>query len=120
MPVLVENAPELDDLVAAASDADRYAIDTEFHRERTYFPQVALIQIAWDDQVALIDPLAVDLKPLARVLDGPGLCVLHAGVQDLEVLDLATGTVPQLLFDTQIAAGFLGLSNGSLKSLLDR
>lgn len=120
MPSLVETAPELEELVAAASEADRYAIDTEFHRERTYFPQVALIQIAWDDEVYLIDPLPLDLKPLATVLDGPGLCILHAGVQDLEVLDLATGTVPRRLFDTQIAAGFLGLSNGSLKSLLER
>ncbi|MEM8923754.1 MAG: HRDC domain-containing protein [Actinomycetota bacterium] len=120
MPLLVQTPSDLDDLVASASEADRYAIDTEFHRERTYFPQAALVQIAWNDQLALVDPLAVDMKPLAAVLDGPGLCVLHAGVQDLEVLDLIAGTVPQQIFDTQIAAGFLGLSNGSLKSLLDR
>jgi ribonuclease D len=116
---VVETASELDAVVKAASEADRYAIDTEFHRERTYFPQVALIQLAWDDQVVLIDPLQLDLKPLAQVLDSPGLCIVHAGVQDLEVLDLVTGTLPQNLFDTQIAAGFLGLSNGSLKALLD-
>ena len=116
---MVETASELDAVVKAASEADRYAIDTEFHRERTYFPQVALIQLAWDDQVVLIDPLQLDLKPLAQVLDSPGLCIVHAGVQDLEVLDLVTGTLPQNLFDTQIAAGFLGLSNGSLKALLD-
>ncbi|MGF1596708.1 MAG: ribonuclease D [Acidimicrobiales bacterium] len=120
MPSVVETATEFDRVVAAAAAADRYAIDTEFHRERTYFPQVALVQLAWDDQVVLIDPLQVDLKPLATVLDGPGLCVLHAGVQDLEVLDLATGTGPARLFDTQIAAGFLGLANGSLKALLER
>ncbi len=120
VPVVVTSATELDAVVQSASQAGRYAIDTEFHRERTYFPQVALIQMAWDDQVVLIDPLAVDLKPLGQVLEGPGLCVVHAGVQDLEVLDLATGTLPQHLFDTQIAAGFLGLSNGSLKALLDR
>lgn len=120
MPELVETASELDEVVAATLAVDRYAIDTEFHRERTYFPQVALIQIAWDDEVALVDPLQLDLKPFAQVLDGPGLCILHAGVQDLEVLDLATGTIPQRIFDTQIAAGFLGQANGSLKSLLDR
>jgi ribonuclease D len=120
VPFLVESPSGLDDVVAAIMGADRYAIDTEFHRERTYFPQVALVQIAWDDQVALIDPLQVDLKPMAKLLDGPGLCILHAGVQDLEVLDLATGSVPQHLFDTQIAGGFLGLSNASLTSLLDR
>lgn len=120
MPELVETDAALDDVVSAVSSADRYAIDTEFHRERTYFPHVALVQIAWDGGLALIDPLAVDLKPLTPVLDGPGLCIMHAGVQDLEVLDLATGTVPTRLLDTQIAAGFLGLANGSLKSLLDQ
>jgi ribonuclease D len=120
VPFLVETASELDDVISAVSAADRYAVDTEFHRERTYFPQVALVQIAWDDQVALIDPLQVELKAMAKVLDGPGLCVVHAGVQDLEVLDLAAGAVPQHLFDTQIAAGFLGLSNASLSALLDR
>ncbi|MGI9612487.1 MAG: ribonuclease D, partial [Acidimicrobiales bacterium] len=120
MPTVVDSASGLDDVVAALVGADRYAIDTEFHRERTYFPQVALIQIAWDDEVVLVDPLPLDLTPLAPILDGPGLCILHAGVQDLEVLDLATGTIPSRIFDTQIAAGFLGQANGSLKLLLDR
>ncbi len=100
--------------------ADRYALDTEFHRERTYYPQVALVQLAWNDSLVLVDPLAVDLRPLATVLDGPGLCILHAGTQDLEVLELSCGTVPSRLFDTQIAAGFLGVSTGSLVSLLER
>ncbi|MDA3039526.1 MAG: HRDC domain-containing protein [Actinomycetota bacterium] len=119
MPNLVVQPSELEDVIDAALAADRYAIDTEFHRERTYFPQVALIQLAWDKEVVLIDPLALDLTPLARLLGGPGLCVLHAGVQDLEVLDLATGATPRRLFDTQIAAGFLGYASGSLASLLD-
>ena len=68
----------------------------------------------------MIDPLEVDLTPLAKLLEGPGLCILHAGVQDLEVLELASGSVPARLFDTQVAGGFLGVPNGSLKSLLDR
>ena len=101
MPVVVETASELDEVIAAASSADRYAIDTEFHRERTYFPQVALVQLGWEDKVVLIDPLAVELKPLAQLLEGPGLCILHAGVQDLEVLDLSTGTIPRQMIDTQ-------------------
>lgn len=119
MPSLVVQPSELEQVIEAALAADRYAIDTEFHRERTYFPQVALIQLGWDNEVVLIDPLALDLTPLARLLEGPGLCVLHAGVQDLEVLDLATGASPRRLFDTQIAAGFLGHASGSLASLLD-
>ena len=95
------------------------ALDTEFHRERTYFPQVALVQLTWFEPdvdaptVVLIDPLALDFGPFAEVLDSDSLCVLHAGVQDLEVLELVCGTVPARLFDTQIAAGFLGTSSGS-------
>lgn len=107
-------------MVATAESEPRYAIDTEFHRERTYFPQVALVQLAWADQVVLIDPLEVDLRAMSPLLDGDGLCVLHAGVQDLEVLELACGTIPSRLLDTQIAAGFLGVPTGSLVSVLDR
>jgi ribonuclease D len=117
---LVSTDKELDSVVASALEADRYAIDTEFHRERTYFPQVALIQLAWDGGLVLIDPLEVNLKPLAALLEGDGVCIVHAGVQDLEVLDLSCGTIPKRIFDTQIAAGFLGVSTGSLTSLLDR
>lgn len=120
MHTLVTTDQELDDVVAAACNADRYAIDTEFHRERTYFPQVALIQLAWEDTLVLIDPLEVDLKPLAKLLEGDGLCVVHAGVQDLEVLDLSCGTIPKRIFDTQIAGGFLGIATASLSSLHDR
>ena len=119
MADLITDPAELIDVIRDASRADRYAIDTEFHRERTYYPQVALIQLAWEREVVLIDPLALDLHPLSELLDGPGLCVFHAGLQDLEVLDLATGTVPTRMYDTQIAAGFLGISSGSLASLLD-
>ncbi len=107
-------------MVAALAGARAYAVDTEFHRERTYWPQLALVQIAWAGQVVLIDPLAVDLGPLRRVLEGPGLAVLHAAAQDLEVLDRACGTIPSRLFDTQLAAGFLGFSTPSLASLVRR
>jgi ribonuclease D len=119
-PFLVTTAPALDDLVATLVDQPRYALDTEFHRERTYYPKVALVQVAWEDGIALIDPLAVSLEPLAKVCTGPGLAVLHAATQDLEVLDLACGAVPARLFDTQLAAGFCGMSTPSLASLADR
>jgi len=120
VPELITEPKALSDAIEGASGEARYAIDTEFHRERTYFPQVALVQLAWADNTVLIDPLATSLAPLAELLDGPGQCIFHAGIQDLEVLDLACGTVPKNIFDTQIAAGFLGLSSGSLASLLDR
>ena len=67
---------------------------------------------------ALIDPLAVDVAPLAALLDGPGLAILHAAQQDLEVLARACGTVPSRLFDTQLAAGFLGHATPSLANLV--
>ena len=101
-------------------DEPRYAVDTEFHRERTYYPKLALVQIAWSDGLVLVDPLAVDLGPLAKILDGPGVAVMHAAAQDLEVLHHACGTVPSRLFDTQLAAGFVGMSTPSLASLVER
>lgn len=120
MPELIVSDDEFAAAIEDLATADRYALDTEFHRERTYYPHVALVQLAWNDRLVLVDPLAVDLRPLAQVLDGPGLCVLHAGTQDLEVLELSCGTVPSRLFDTQVAAGFLGVATGSLVSLLER
>ncbi|CAN5199090.1 ribonuclease D [soil metagenome] len=107
-------------MVGVLETVPTYAVDTEFHRERTYYPQLALVQIAWADGLVLIDPLSVDLAPLSSVLSGPGLAVMHAASQDLEVLQRACGTVPSILFDTQVAAGFLGFSTPSLTSLVGR
>ncbi len=110
----------LGDLVDELVSCDVYALDTEFHRERTYFPRLALVQLAWREGIALVDPLAVDVSPLARVLQGQGLAVVHAAEQDLEVLEHACGTVPTRLFDTQVAAGFLGQVSPSLVNLVER
>ncbi len=101
-------------------EADAYAIDTEFHRERSYFPRVALIQINNGSEIGLIDPLAVDPAPLARLLESDSLAVLHAASQDLEVFQHWAGTVPTRMFDTQLAAGFTGLSTPSLAALHDK
>lgn len=106
--------------MAALEAVEAYALDTEFHRERTYVAHLDLVQVAWPGGLALIDPLAVDLTPLATVFDGPGVAVLHAADQDLEVLRTACGTIPSRLFDTQLAAGFLGLSSPSLQTLVER
>jgi ribonuclease D len=107
-------------LVASARDAEYYAFDTEFHTERTYVPSLALIQIAWGDQVALVDPLAVDPAPLAELFGGPGVAVAHAAGQDLDVIMAACGVIPPAIFDTQIVAGFLGMSSPSLSRLVDQ
>jgi ribonuclease D len=116
--VVVDDAG-LESLVAEIAGEDAYAFDTEFHTERTYVPELALIQIAWADKVALVDPLAVDPAPLAEVFGGPGVAVAHASNQDLDVLMAACGAVPQTVFDTQIVAGFLGMSTPSLSRLVD-
>ncbi len=96
----------------------RYAIDTEFHRERTYYPKLALVQIGWGGRIVLIDPLAVDVRSLRRLFASPSLAVFHAAQQDLDVLTHVCGAVPEHMFDTQIAAGFIGYSTPSLASLL--
>lgn len=117
---IIDTDEELHAAVDAVSRSDRYALDTEFHREQSYWPKVALVQIAWDDQIVLIDPLAVDLGPLKTLMACQALSVIHAARQDLEILDLACGAIPARLFDTQIAAGFLGLSTPSLAFLHER
>jgi ribonuclease D len=119
-PTWVADQAALDEVLAAVTDAELYAVDTEFHRERTYFPKVALVQLAWPGGVALVDPLAVPLAELARLLDGPGTAVMHAAGQDLEVLELACATVPTRLFDTQLAAGFVGYGTPSLSTLVEQ
>ncbi|MGD0440545.1 MAG: HRDC domain-containing protein [Acidimicrobiales bacterium] len=110
----------LSELVDELSSCEVYALDTEFHRERTYFPQLALVQLAWQGGIALVDPLAIDITPLSAVFEGPGLAVVHAAEQDLEVLEHTCGTVPTRLFDTQVAAGFLGQVSPSLVNLVER
>src|SRR3954466_7636980 len=107
-------------IVERLCQVEAFGIDTEFHRERTYFPQLALIQLSWDDQKALVDPFAVDLAPFADALRGPAVVVMHAASQDLEVLHLACGALPRELFDTQLAAGFVGHSLPSLAALVER
>ncbi len=117
---LVDNDADLRAVIDQLREQSVYAVDTEFHRERTYYPKVALVQLAYADRLVIIDPLAVDIAPLAAVFDGEGLAVLHAAAQDLEVFDRSCGVVPTAIFDTQVAAGFLGLSSPSLASLHER
>jgi len=117
-PLWIDDRAGLDELVARLVQEPAYGLDTEFHRERTYFPHLALVQIAWPGGVAVIDPIAVDVAPLAKLLEGPGLMICHAAEQDLEVLRLACGTRPARLFDTQIAAAFVGLGFAALGRLV--
>jgi ribonuclease D len=117
---MVTEPARLGEVVEEVAAEAVYAFDTEFHTERTYWPKLALIQLAWADRIALIDPLAVDPTPLARLFDGPGTAVAHAAAQDLEILRSACGVAPTAVFDTQIAAGFLGMSSPSLGRLVEQ
>jgi ribonuclease D len=116
----IESQPDFEDLVAALTDEPFYALDTEFHGERSYWPRLALVQVAWSGGLALVDPFAVKLESLAAVLDGPGCMVAHAAEQDLWILERACGRTPAHLFDTQVAAAFVGLGMPSLASLVER
>ena len=108
----VDSDEGLETVINSVVGCDRYAIDTEFHRERTYFPALALIQIGWKDSIALIDPTVVDISPLRRLFQSEVEAVFHAAQQDLDVLSHAVGEIPRRLFDTQIAGGFAELCNG--------
>lgn len=116
----IDTAGQLETVIGELLGQRSYSLDTEFHREKTYFPKLALLQVAWGDRLVLIDPLAVDLRPFAAVLESDATAVIHAADQDLEVLLLACGALPTTLFDTQIAAGFVGLSTPSLSTLYER
>jgi ribonuclease D len=106
---LIDTNEKLETFVERARHAPWLGLDTEFVRERTYFPRPGLIQIATPDDIALIDPVALDdLRPLASLLfETSAVKILHAAYQDLELLDHLFGQVPSPLFDTQVAAGLL-------------
>jgi len=101
------------DLTDLAAGASRIGIDTEFMREKTFFPQLCLIQVASSDEILCADPLRLDAAgcPLQEKLWAAIMqprWILHSGRQDLEVLYAAAGRMPSELFDTQIAAALLG------------
>ena len=114
----ISSDQDLTEVLAEIQQEERYALDTEFHREKTYFPQLALIQLKWGKQIALVDPLAVTLSLFADLFKSQTLCVVHAAQQDLEVLNYACGSAPNKIFDTQVAAGFIGMSSPSLSTLV--
>ena len=109
---LIDRSDDLAALVARLATHDFVAVDTEFMRENTYWPELCLIQIASVDEAAAIDPMAdgIDLQPLLDLMvnNHDVLKVVHAGGQDLEIIHNLTAKMPVPLFDTQIAAMALG------------
>ena len=110
MQDIISNPVELEQFAQRLASAEAIGLDTEFLRERTYRPELCLLQIADPAGPLCVDPLALaDLGPLARVLSAPQpLKVMHASRQDIEVLFPAVGQVLPI-FDTQIAAALTGL-----------
>lgn len=108
--VWIDDTQHLEEAVRAWKAAPVLAIDTEFVRERTFFPRLGLVQVSDGDHVALIDPLAIeDLGPLAEILTDPSSVKLaHSPSEDLEVLYHELGVFPRPLFDTQAAAALAG------------
>lgn len=106
-PILVDTARCLADACAAIEQLSRVGIDTEFHSERRYRPELMLVQIAADDGRAwVVDPRALDLAPLARALTGR-TWVAFAGDTDVALL-LREGARPEALHDPQVLAGLCG------------
>lgn len=101
---------ELSAFCERAARFDAIAVDTEFLRERTYHPRLCLVQVATPDECTVIDVIAIDnLAPLAILMRDEGTVkVFHACSQDMEVLNYTLGALPAPIFDTQVAAAFLG------------
>lgn len=104
---LITTTEALSDLCDRLAKSDFIAVDTEFMRENTYWPELCLVQIANSEEAAAIDPLAegIDLAPLLHLLteNEEVLKVFHAGGQDVEIIVNMTGKTPHPIFDTQIA-----------------
>ncbi len=106
----IASQDELESFIQRARTSSLLAIDTEFLREKTYYPKLCLMQMATDDEVVIIDPFAVtDLTVLKELfLDESIVKVFHAGRQDIEIIIYDIGCVPKPIFDTQVAAALLG------------
>lgn len=111
---VITTSPELKSFAAELAERPFVAVDTEFMREKTFWPVLCLIQASAEGVEAIIDPLAngVDLDPFLKVLtDRNVVKVFHAARQDLEIFYRLAGEVPAPLFDTQIAAMACGFGD---------
>lgn len=108
---IIKNTQELDIFCSSIEAEEFITIDTEFIRENTYFPKLYLIQIAAQNNLGIVDPLAsdIDYSSLNSILQNQEIVkVFHAGKQDLEIILKLFGKLPTNFFDTQIAAAFCG------------
>jgi ribonuclease D len=108
--LFINDQNELAAFAKRAQESPVLAIDTEFLREKTYYPRLCLLQMATDKETVIVDPFeATDMSVLRDVLeDAHVMKLFHAGSQDIEILHREVGVIPHPLFDTQIAASLLG------------
>ena len=101
---------QLNEFIEHALTSDVLAVDTEFIREKTYWPKLCLLQLGTEDRFVAVDPFRVrDLRPLAKLFEAEGIVkIFHAAKQDLELIHRELGVVTKPVFDTQIAASLLG------------
>src|ERR1700712_1784026 len=113
-PVLVTDTAALAALCTRLAEEPFFAIDTEFMRERTYYPELCVVQLAGQHDVAVIDAQAegIDLASLGELLaDTAVVKVFHAARQDVEIFLELYGVVPKPIFDTQVAAMVAGFGD---------
>ena len=115
--MLITTEKKLEELVSKALQAPTVALDTEFVWERTFFPQLGLVQLAIERECYLIDPVVIkDLSSLGKLISEPSVTkILHDAQQDLTILKAATGASPKNIFDSRMAYGFC--SDSSILSL---
>ncbi|WP_444932239.1 ribonuclease D [Microbulbifer sp. SSSA002] len=113
-PRWVDSCEQLAELCAQWRKQSAVALDTEFMRSRTFYPQPALVQIGDGRHCYLIDNLAIeDLQPLRDLLlDTAVTKIMHSCSEDLETLERLLGVIPEPIFDTQIAAALCGMGAG--------
>jgi len=107
---VITSKKDLDRLVERLAQEEAIALDTEFHGERRYWPDLFLIQIAGTDGPVAVDPLEIDdLAPLGRLLESEStIKVIHSARNDIDVLMHHLKVTFRSVFDTQLAAAFLG------------
>ena len=112
--IVITETDALQSFCQRMATAEFVTVDTEFMREKTYWPKLCLVQLAGPDEAAIIDAMApgIDLAPLMVLMANPGvLKVFHAARQDIEIFHHLSGHVPTPIFDTQVAAMVCGFGD---------
>jgi len=113
-PTVITDTDALTALCRRLASEEFVTVDTEFMRERTYYPELCLVQLAGETEVAVVDTVSdrIDLAPLGELLANPAVTkVFHAARQDVEIFVHRFGAVPSPMFDTQVAAMVAGFGD---------